>query len=98
MKRQQASHTKQFDSKITAQSNAVSSSSTYTSKHPFLQFRQAIGNQAFSRLIQAKLRIGQAGDVYEQEADRVAEQVMGIPEPEVSDKTERPHRPWHLPR
>ena len=88
MKRQQASHTKQFDSKITAQSNAVSSSSTYTSKHPFLQFRQAIGNQAFSRLIQAKLRIGQAGDVYEQEADRVAEQVMGMPEPEISDKTE----------
>ena len=68
MKRQQASHTKQFDSKITAQSNAVSLSSTYTSKHPFLQFHQAISirNQALSRLIQAKLRIGQAGDVDEQ--------------------------------
>ena len=45
----------------------------------FLQ--RTIGNQAVGRLIesgtlQAKLRIGQPGDVYEQEADRVAEQVM----------------------
>ena len=45
----------------------------------FLQ--RTIGNQAVTRLIksgtlQAKLRIGQPGDIYEQEADRVAEQVM----------------------
>ena len=45
----------------------------------FLQ--RTIGNQAVGRLIksgalQAKLRIGQPGDKYEQEADRVAEQVM----------------------
>jgi Domain of unknown function (DUF4157) len=48
----------------------------------FLQ--RAIGNQAVARLmksgaLQAKLRIGQPGDVYEQEADRVAEQVMKMP-------------------
>ncbi|CAG0953429.1 hypothetical protein METP3_00349 [Methanosarcinales archaeon] len=52
----------------------------------FLQ--RTIGNHAVSRMIesgelQAKLRIGQPGDVYEQEADRVAEQVMRMPE--VSD-------------
>ncbi len=50
----------------------------------FLQ--RTIGNQAVGRLIksgalQAKLRIGQPGDEYEQEADRVAEQVMRMPEP-----------------
>lgn len=45
----------------------------------FLQ--RTIGNQAVQRLIksgalQAKLRIGQPGDIYEQEADRVADHVM----------------------
>ena len=48
----------------------------------FLQ--RTIGNQAVGRLIksgalQAKLRIGQPGDKYEQEADRVADQVMRMP-------------------
>ena len=36
--------------------------------------------------IQAKLKIGQPGDKYEQEADRVAEQVMRMPEPQVQRK------------
>jgi hypothetical protein len=52
----------------------------------FLQ--RTIGNQAVGRLIksgtlQVKLRIGAADDVYEQEADMVAEQVMRMPEPAV---------------
>jgi uncharacterized membrane protein YgcG len=56
----------------------------------FLQ--RTIGNQAVGKLLksgalQAKLRIGQPGDVYEQEADRVAEQVMRMPEPQVSNET-----------
>ena len=56
----------------------------------FLQ--RTIGNQAVGRFIksgalQAKLRIGQPGDIYEQEADRVAEQVMRMPEPKVSNET-----------
>jgi len=47
--------------------------------------QRTIGNQAVQRLIksgalQAKLRIGAPGDVYEQEADRVADQVMRMPE------------------
>jgi hypothetical protein len=45
----------------------------------FLQ--RTIGNQSVQKLIKSgtlktKLRIGQPGDIYEQEADRVAEQVM----------------------
>jgi hypothetical protein len=33
--------------------------------------------------IQTKLAINKPGDIYEQEADRVSEQVMGMPEPEL---------------
>lgn len=47
-----------------------------------------LGNLTFQRLfksgaIQAKLKIGQPNDIYEQEADRVADEVMRIPEPKV---------------
>lgn len=50
-----------------------------------LLLQRTIGNRAVERLIrsgalQAKLRIGQHGDKYEQEADRVAEQVMRMPD------------------
>lgn len=56
--------------------------------HPVLQLQQQLGNQAVQRLlqsghIQAKLTIGQPNDKYEQEADRVADQVMRMPEPQV---------------
>lgn len=52
----------------------------------FLQ--RTIGNQAVGKMIksgalQAKLRIGQPGDIYEQEADRMANAVMRMPEPGV---------------
>jgi len=51
-----------------------------------LHLQRTIGNRAVQRLfatgvIQAKLKIGRPGDIYEQEADRVAEQVMSMPEP-----------------
>ena len=36
--------------------------------------------------VQAKLKIGSPGDKYEQEADRVAEQVMRMPEPSIRRK------------
>jgi len=57
----------------------------------FLQ--RTVGNQAVQRLLrsgalQAKLRIGQPGDVYEQEADRVADEVMRMPEPGVQRQFE----------
>ena len=44
-----------------------------------LALQQAAGNRAVSRLIQAKLTVGGAGDAYEQEADRVAETVLSAP-------------------
>ena len=65
------------------QKTGFRSQSSHVDRILFLQ--RTIGNQAVQRLIksgalQAKLRIGQPGDVYEQEADRVADEVMRMPE------------------
>lgn len=53
-----------------------------------LYLQRTIGNQSIQRLmkseaLQAKLTISAPGDRYEREADRVAEQVMRMPEPAV---------------
>jgi hypothetical protein len=51
--------------------------------------QRQVKNQAVQRLlressgVQAKLTVNAPGDVYEQEADRVSEQVMSSPEPQV---------------
>ncbi|MCG3156683.1 MAG: hypothetical protein DKINENOH_03307 [bacterium] len=57
-----------------------------TSLPAFLEMQQTLGNQAVQRLyrsgvLQAKLKVGAPGDKYEQEADRVADTVMRMPEP-----------------
>ena len=59
--------------------------------HPVMQLQKKIGNQAVQRLlqsrqIQAKLTVGAANDKYEQEADRVADQIMRTPEPVATDQ------------
>jgi len=41
-----------------------------------LTLQRTIGNRATGRILQAKLKLGPAGDRYEQEADRVAKQVV----------------------
>lgn len=43
--------------------------------------QQTLGNHATGRLIRAKLKVGRSNDQYEQEADRVAEQVTNMPAP-----------------
>jgi hypothetical protein len=56
-----------------------------------LALQRTHGNRYVQRVvtgIQAKLTIGQPGDKYEQEADRVAEQVMRMPEPQVQRQPE----------
>ena len=58
-----------------------------------LYLQKTVGNQAVQKLVrsgalQAKLRIGQPGDKYEQEADRVADAVMRMPEPGVQRQVE----------
>ena len=59
--------------------------------NPYPTQQSAWGNQALQRLlrtraIQAKLMVNQPGDKYEQEADRVADQVMRMPEPDIQRK------------
>jgi hypothetical protein len=54
-----------------------------------LHLHETIGNQGVQRLIrsgliQTKPRIGAPNDIYEQEADRVADQVMRMPEKAIS--------------
>ena len=61
-------------------------SAAIADRHPasaedVLRLQQVAGNRAVSRLIQTKLAVGPAGDRYEQEADRVAQQVMSMPAP-----------------
>ncbi len=41
-----------------------------------IALQRALGNRALGRILQTKLEINHPGDVYEQEADRVADQVM----------------------
>jgi Domain of unknown function (DUF4157) len=55
---------------------------------PLHHLQRTIGNRAVGRLIQAKLEVSKTGDVYEQEADRVAEQVMRMPNPNAMNKAE----------
>jgi hypothetical protein len=50
-----------------------------TPVHEILRLQKTLGNQAVSRMIQAKLAVGQPGDPYEREADRVADHVMSMP-------------------
>jgi len=56
-----------------------------------LALQQTHGNQYVQRVvtgIQAKLTVGKPGDIYEQEADRVADAVMRMPEPGVQRQPE----------
>ena len=52
------------------------------------QLQQTFGNRYIQRVIQAKLNISQPWDNYEQEADRVADEVMRMPEPQVQGQQE----------
>ena len=59
--------------------------------NPDIIQQSAWSNQTFQRLlrtrgIQAKLKINEPDDKYEQEADRVADQVMRMPKPDIQRK------------
>ncbi|MFB2835355.1 DUF4157 domain-containing protein [Floridanema evergladense] len=45
------------------------------------QLQRSYGNQYVGQVIQAKLEVGSPDDIYEREADQVAEQIMRMPEP-----------------
>jgi Domain of unknown function (DUF4157) len=52
-----------------------------TTAHPMLKLQRQIGNRAVAQKIQAKMTVGKPNDTYEQEADRVANTVMRMPDP-----------------
>jgi hypothetical protein len=68
--------------------NSASALDIPLTPHNIRFLQRALGNQTVSRIIQTKLRIGQPNDKYEQEADRVADQVMRMPEPRVQRQPE----------
>lgn len=83
------SEPKKQSSSLCKQESVVNNSGSPAER--ILQLQRTAGNQAVQRLIgsgvlQAKLKIGQPNDSYEQEADRVAEQVMRMPRPQVQRK------------
>jgi len=60
-----------------------------------LKVQQTAGNRALGSMIQAKLKVSEPGDAYEQEADRVADHVMRMadpsPEAQVTSGLSTPH-------
>jgi len=62
---------------------------TSSAAQPILRLQRAVGNRAISRVLQSrtiqpKLTVRHPDDEYEREADRVADQVMRMPQPTVS--------------
>jgi hypothetical protein len=75
------------------ESIATELSSTHTAQRApaLLALQRTHGNRYVQRVvvgIQAKITIGRPGDIYEQEADWVAEAVMQVSEPEVRRQLE----------
>src|SRR6266568_3222749 len=79
---------KSVDKTVDCPSRLGRMASEHTVRHasldPLLELQQTIGNQAVLQLlrsgaIQAKLTINQPGDPFEQEADRIADQVIATP-------------------
>lgn len=51
--------------------------------NPLEHLQRTFGNSAVRRMVQPKLAVSTPGDAYEEEADRVAEQVMRAPAPQL---------------
>lgn len=63
--------------------------------HPYLEAQGIIGNHGILRrhgddVIQAKFKVGQPNDKYEQEADCIADQIMRMPEPGIQRQSTTP--------
>ena len=74
--------------KLTLQRSSADQAGTTTVPRFGHDFSRARVHSARPGMIQAKLTINKPGDIYEQEADRVAEQVMRMEEPRVQRQVE----------
>ena len=63
-----------------------------------LDLASAVGNRAFGRLLQAKLKVGAPDDAYEQEADRVAAEIMRMPDGSTQSENPPPNTTSHVQR
>ena len=87
----------------TYESSPASAQSFQGGRHPIPQLQRTLGNRNVAKLIQAKrltpegkiiglqrkLTVGAADDQYEQEADRVARQVMSTPDAVAANSVQR---------
>lgn len=79
---------------VSRKAKTASSASVNSPVDEILSLQGTIGNQAVQRLLksgnlQTKLKIGRPNDIYEQEADRVADAVMRMPEPSCPECKEK---------
>ena len=81
MESQLSAINKQSPNETAARTTAKTAAPSRGLSHPAIQLQSRIGNRAFGRILPAKLAISQPGDQYEQEADRVADQIMRMPDP-----------------
>ena len=66
--------------------------------HPLAQLQRRLGNRGTEQFVQARLKISQPNDPYEQEADRVAEAVMRMPDIAVDGPPDEEAEPAQLQR
>jgi hypothetical protein len=64
-----------------------------TPDQQILHLQHTIGNRAVQRIIQAKLQVSQPNDVYEREADHIAERVVSMPAPSTAPVAQRQTMP-----
>jgi hypothetical protein len=91
MNQLQSKQNKQDSTKNPTQQTGQSFRFSKPAVHPYLHAQAIIGNHGILRrhsndIIHAKFKIGQSNDKYEQEADRIADQVMRMPEPSIQRK------------
>jgi hypothetical protein len=58
-----------------------------------MHLQNTLGNHGIANILQPKLKINQPGDKYEQEADRIADMVMRMPEPQLRNKEQKKEKP-----
>jgi hypothetical protein len=95
MNQQQVTENKQEHKLHSASALVKANEHVHKQDHPLMQAQNLIGNHGVLQrygypVIQAKLKIGEPNDVYEQEADRMADAVMRMPDPQVQRKS-----PWN---
>lgn len=88
MELQKAQEPKPESGQVDRQSGPQETAFAQTSADPFLSLQASIGNRAVGRFLQTKLTVSEPSDEYEQEADRVADQVMRMADPNGEERPE----------